>query len=640
MKKILLAFTLLISTTAFAQKENNIWYFGKNAGIDFNSGAPVPLTNGALNTWEGSASVADPITGNLQFYTNGEFVWNRNHNLMPNGSGLWGQYSSCQSSLIVPVPGSSSEYYIFTTDAATGGFPNGGYMAYSIVDMNLAGGMGDITIKNIALFDTTTEKLTAALNGDGCKVWVLAHRWMSDEFYAYLVSDSGISVPVISAAGSVHQCAAYGQAKVSPDGTRLALPVPCDASGNSYVELFDFDNATGIVSNGILLPQEHLVYGIEFSPNSRFLYTVDHNNSAAIIYKQISQYDVTAGNPAAIIASRIIVGAIWNATTFFNGSAQLAPDGKIYIVPTDKDSLCVINSPDSAGLACNLVVPGFYLINHNDHGLPNIVVTAHFPCAPPAALFSAPNHICPGTCTEFTNLSLGADSFLWTFSGANPPTSTDMNPANICYQNPGTYSVTLIAASTVTGLSDTLTLNNYITVYPYPAPQGITQNGDTLFANQGATAYQWYFNGNIINGATDYFYVATQSGDYNVVVTDENNCEVEAVINNVIAGLTPALSFEEGVVVFPNPVSETLSVIGFPPALLTSGSAALSGTTAEISIYNLLGEKIYEEKNVIAGKDGRIEIDCRQLQPGIYILQLSEKEKQSLRFKFTVQKQN
>src|SRR6186713_1424963 len=164
MKKQLLYLTFLISITAAAQKENNMWYFGKNAGLDFNSGAPVPLTNSAMNTWEGSASVADPVTGNLLFYTNGEFVWNSNHNLMPNGNGLWGQYSSCQSSLIVPVPGNSTNYYVFTTDAATGGFPNAGMMAYSIVDMSLAGGLGDVTVKNVALFDTTTEKLTATLS--------------------------------------------------------------------------------------------------------------------------------------------------------------------------------------------------------------------------------------------------------------------------------------------------------------------------------------------------------------------------------------------------------------------------------------------------------------------------------------------
>ena len=119
----------------------------------------------------------------------------------------------------------------------------------------------------------------------------------------------------------------------------------------------------------------------------------------------------------------------------------------------------------------------------------------------PVALFNAPNHICPGTCTNFNNVSINATSYLWTFAGANPSTSTDVNPSNICYNTPGTYSVSLIATNA--NGSDTLTLNNFITVYPYPPPQGISQSGDTLFANQGASSYQWYHGGNLIPGSTD-----------------------------------------------------------------------------------------------------------------------------------------
>ena len=65
--------------------------------------------------------------------------------------------------------------------------------------------------------------------------------------------------------------------------------------------------------------------------------------------------------------------------------------------------------------------------------------------AAPVALFSSPNHICPGTCTDFTNLSTNATSFEWTFTGANPSSSTDVSPTSICYNTPGSYPVTLIA---------------------------------------------------------------------------------------------------------------------------------------------------------------------------------------------------
>src|SRR5437764_1215512 len=119
MKKILLIYLFLICTASFAQKEANNWYFGRNAGVTFNGGAPVAVTNGQLNTLEGCASISD-ANGNLLFYTDGIKVWNKNHVVMTNGTGLRGDPSSTQSGIIVPKPGSSTIYYIFTVDMQGG----------------------------------------------------------------------------------------------------------------------------------------------------------------------------------------------------------------------------------------------------------------------------------------------------------------------------------------------------------------------------------------------------------------------------------------------------------------------------------------------------------------------------------------
>lgn len=223
----------------------------------------------------------------------------------------------------------------------------------------------------------------------------------------------------------------------------------------------------------------------------------------------------------------------------------------------------------------------------------------------PVALFSSSNHICPGTCTDFVNLSTNATSFQWTFSGANPSTSTDVNPASICYSTPGTYDVSLIA--TGAGGSDTVTLNNYITVYPYPPPQGIQQNGDTLFANQGANTYQWYFNGTLIPGATDYYYLAVQSGDYNIICADENGCEVESAAFGVMVGLSDISSNLNGMSIYPNPVVDNLKI-----GNLNTGNAV------GISIYNFLGEEVYPAFNSVTHL-----VDCRLLSPGIYCISLN-----------------
>ena len=80
---------------------------------------------------------------------------------MSNGTGLEGGFSSTQSSLIVPMPLSDSLYYIFTT-----GQQLSFGLSYSIVDMSLQGGFGEVIVKNVQLDAQTCERITAkSLNG-------------------------------------------------------------------------------------------------------------------------------------------------------------------------------------------------------------------------------------------------------------------------------------------------------------------------------------------------------------------------------------------------------------------------------------------------------------------------------------------
>lgn len=95
-------------------KYANTWYFGGQAGMKFDGqNPPVALTDGKMSTLEGCSTISDK-DGNLLFYTNGVFVWNSQHDTMINGDSLWGHFSSAQSALIVPKPGSNTIYYIFT----------------------------------------------------------------------------------------------------------------------------------------------------------------------------------------------------------------------------------------------------------------------------------------------------------------------------------------------------------------------------------------------------------------------------------------------------------------------------------------------------------------------------------------------
>jgi hypothetical protein len=44
MKIYLVPFIILNSLISFSQLENNIWYFGNNAGLNFSTTPPTPIT--------------------------------------------------------------------------------------------------------------------------------------------------------------------------------------------------------------------------------------------------------------------------------------------------------------------------------------------------------------------------------------------------------------------------------------------------------------------------------------------------------------------------------------------------------------------------------------------------------------------
>ncbi len=91
---------------------------------------------------------------------------------MPNSFGLLGGYSSSNSALIIPNPKYKNLFYIFTSppcavldNISNWNKPISG-IHYSIVDMNLNNGNGEITVKNKNLYFPATEKLAAVHNLD------------------------------------------------------------------------------------------------------------------------------------------------------------------------------------------------------------------------------------------------------------------------------------------------------------------------------------------------------------------------------------------------------------------------------------------------------------------------------------------
>lgn len=444
MKKAIFFFVLSFClSNTYSQLEAANWYFGWNAGVNFSSGNPIALNDGALHTNEGCSSISDAF-GNLLFYTDGITVWNRNHQPMPNGSGLLGDDDSTQSGLIVPQPNTPGIYYVFTVDKQAG---NKG-MNYSEVDMSLNGGLGDVTSKkNINLIPRSLEKVTAVKNQGGSGIWVIGHPWDSNKFYAYLVTDSGINiVPVESITpltltfppGSDGTNSSGGQLKVSPDGTKIGM---CSINIGSH--LFDFDPQSGLVSNMVQISSRRLDYGIEFSPSGNVLYVSwGTGNGSGELY----QYNV---NESDIVASEVLIAKDYN----LGYALQLAIDGKIYT--TDSGAyLSSIDNPNVLGMGCNF---NFRSVDLNGRwvraGLPPFIQSFFY-------VDLDIRNLCFGDVTEFYPNSTGSTitSIFWDFGDGN--TSALETPTHI-YSLPGDYTVSVTVNTTTGSTTDTkdITIN-------------------------------------------------------------------------------------------------------------------------------------------------------------------------------------
>jgi gliding motility-associated-like protein len=366
---LIILFAVCLATLAKAQGEKDLWYFGNYCGLSFRTSPPTPLYDGELANdyyWgspsEGCATQSDQ-RGNLLFYTDGIRVWNRNHQVMPNGSALAGHWSSTQSALIVAKPGTTGEYFIFTTDENTWIDPPNEGLRYSQVNMGLAGGLGDVVpgTKNTLLLKPATEKLAGVKHSNNQDTWVIAHGVNSDLFYAYLVTAAGVShAPVISKAGSVHT-ASLGYLKSSGDGTRLALALH---QQNAF-ELLDFDPCTGVVSRPVTLAsgQFEAAYGVEFSPDNTKLYGTTELYGNNQQYAGLFQFDLLAGNAEQIVASVVRVAVEPYGITL--GALQMGKDGRMYVARRLTGYLGVIEQPNRKGLACKYDNEGVYF----DRGL-------------------------------------------------------------------------------------------------------------------------------------------------------------------------------------------------------------------------------------------------------------------------------
>lgn len=475
---------MLFCDAVRAQNQNNQWRFGFNSAIDFNTSPPsfpsgtalpsvsLPLITGTQI--EGTASIADKNTGALLFYSDGVTVWNKLNQPMPNGSNLGGSdvLSSYNGTIIVPVPGSCTKYYIFCIDDYEEGSDG---LSYSLVDMQLNNGLGDVVVgmKSVPLYDNNeTELLMATPKTSGDGYWLISNgpNPASPTLACFEVTSQGVSSnPVFSPITN------NGTGRLNYQGTKFVSTGQFDSQiGNCIgLEMHNFDAATGQFTTPITIPfitpDGDILQYFEFTFNGNYLYAGGNNS--------LYRFDLTSGVPSTMGASATAI-PIPNAIGP-HGCLQHGPDGNLYYIVGSK--VHRIENPNSPTPGPITELPSNVTPSYC---LPQWISLLPANNNPPFEIsFSGDSCLQTNQLLSVNNAS-SINSIQWNFddplSGTNN-TSSVLSPSHV-FSDPGTYTIRAIVTNDC-GI-DTVTLDYQAVQCDLPCLASISVSGDTCeFSN-------------------------------------------------------------------------------------------------------------------------------------------------------------
>lgn len=536
---------MVMFPAAFSQKQYNNFYFSWYMGLRIDGCGETVLNDGQMNgvTSGGAATISD-ASGNLLFYSNSMSVWNRNHQIMPNGSftTFWnGITSHYQGPVFVPYPGNSNIYYLFHESRTQVWNNDGDFVVelhYSIIDRTLDGGRGDISVKDQFLCANVTEATAAVTDASGNGYWVVTHMTKNDSFVVYHVGPAGLDPhPTYYKVGP-----AFGNTwrdrqvviKFTPDRTKMVITRnipsvrPNDDRDGGF-DLYQFDDATGNISNPIVIRDgfvtevpnslgRYFSTGAEFSPDSRLLYVSS--------WDKLFQFDVSNYNYNAVNNSETLVGT----SDFYSyGLAQvlLAPNGKIYLTKWYPDQyLGEIKNPNVQGTGCGfktdaVFFPKAVVYASLSEGLGNCI-QPYVQATPYTPADMSVTKSCYGDSTVFSIPMANVDSVKWDFGdpASNTADTTSVELPKHYFANQQDYTV----QSTIYSSCAQVTIQKTVTISDPKIDIGddtvlCTGQPLTLRANLPGASFSWQ-DGSLLDTIPVH-----SAGQYKVIA-DYKGCSV------------------------------------------------------------------------------------------------------------------
>lgn len=380
----ILSICLLLSTCAFAQREDNTWFLGYPGGNENFGPCKVTFDNGNFQIQKDSTfyrgfydnnTVISDENGQYLAAFNGFRINDKSGKTMLYGDSIWFDtlpylygYSDDdlpQGGMFLPWPDHPDSILLFYTSQGNAAWPISVDLAslnlfYALIRKSGNNGMGAVVERRIEVINDTIQygRLSATKHANGRDWWILINEVFSNRFYRLLLDPSGVhkldsqqvSLPVFDG---------LGQAAFSPDGNFYAIKNAVNSALGTSIDVFRFDRCTGFLSHQYQNIQGvEAIGGVAFSPNSRYLYVSSHT--------ELHQYDLLNDN---LDSARTLVGVYTTSPTGLPATfytMQLAPDNKIYMCATNGiKTLHVIHDPDEAGSSCNFQQSGINLPTYN-----------------------------------------------------------------------------------------------------------------------------------------------------------------------------------------------------------------------------------------------------------------------------------
>ncbi|OQB59318.1 MAG: hypothetical protein BWX95_02671 [Bacteroidetes bacterium ADurb.Bin141] len=350
-----------------AQGKNSVYLLGYNAKarMTFTSTTYSIIPESRQIPFEDTQGNISDENGNILMSSNGVYIADATGDTMLNGGGLnpgWavnnfpGGLPQPNSNLFLPLPGDTNKFILFHQAADININLACPYIFYSLIDISLNSGFGEVVSKNnVALAGAFGWGFAACKHGNGRDWWVTAMADLGNGIHVFLVTPDTVqymglqTFPITG-----FQWGYAGQPVFSPNGEKFAFGGSYGINGMNYlscISLFSFDRCNGLFTLDSLIDysDNYISASSAFSSNSQYLYFA----SSEKLYQ--FNTDSIIVNPYQLVATNDVFPS--PTPPFYTNFAlmYLAANGKIYISSgSSVKHLHEMNYPDSAGIACDV----------------------------------------------------------------------------------------------------------------------------------------------------------------------------------------------------------------------------------------------------------------------------------------------